>query len=110
MPRIHNSVRELIIEAIEQGKDKTWVALAYNVCTQTIDKFIKLNREGKLFDIIKKGGFDSKVDMNKLKQYIDNNPTKYYWEIGEEFGVCESQACNLVLKLGYTVKKQNHLP
>jgi transposase len=105
MPRKSNDVRKLIVEAVKEGKSKKWIITTFKTTYETIISYLELDKQGKLNDIIRKGGVSSKVDMVKFKEYVDANPTKVGWEIGSVFNISNSWAKALVVKLGYSTKK-----
>lgn len=107
MSRYSNDLRKKVIDYFNLGNSKSKTSDIFNISRQTLDFWIKLDKEDKLFEIKKyQHGFKSSVDLDEFKRYVDENSDKYYHEIAKEFKIKKSQAHRIVkTKLNYTVKK-----
>jgi transposase len=94
----------------QKGNSKTKTSNTFKISRPTIDLWLKLDKEGKL-DEVKDfhRGKTSGVDLVEFQEYINQNPDKYYREIGENFNIGKSHAQRLAVKLNITVKKTNYL-
>ena len=50
-----------------------------------------------------------KINPEKLKEYVEQNPNKYLYEIAEEFNCSKSGVFDALKKLGYTNRKNRKL-
>jgi len=109
MTRYNNNFRQKVINYLnsDQKPSKSEVIKIFQIARQTLYDWIKLDKQGKLFEITpKQNGCKSKVDLDELKKYVDEHPDEYYHEIAEHFSVGDEQIRLLVKnKLGYTSKK-----
>ena len=55
--------------------------------------------------IIKRNVSSRKIDMDKLKRDVEENPDAYQWERAEKFKVAQSAIFYALKRLGYTYKK-----
>lgn len=110
MPRHSNDLRKRVITFFKSGKTKSETIKTFQIARQTLYDWIELDKQDKLFVITpKQNGFKSKVNLEELKNYIDNHPDEYYKEIAKNFSVGAEQIRVLVTqKLGYTSKKNKH--
>lgn len=94
--------------ALEYLEDHAFreTAEIFGVTTRTLSKWKKQYKlTGNLESSYAKTRL-RKIDPNKLKQYIEEHPDAYQYEIAEEFD-CTQQAVQAALKrLGFTRKKR----
>jgi transposase len=111
MSRHSNDLRSRVISVFKSGKSKSMTAKTFQISRDTLDSWIKLDKDSKLLEIKQyRRGKLPKVDLDKFKEYVDKNSDKYYTEIAKEFKISKSQAHRYVTqKLGYTSKKTNLL-
>ncbi|WP_425364234.1 IS630 transposase-related protein [Candidatus Tisiphia endosymbiont of Hybos culiciformis] len=50
-------------------------------------------------------GFKSKVDKQKLADFVENNSNMRLQDIGKEFGIARSQTGRILKELGFSYKK-----
>lgn len=107
MSRHSNDLRKRVITFFKSDKSKSLTAKTFQISRDTLDSWIKLDKENKLLETKQyRRGKLPKVDLDKFKEYIDNNSDKYYTEIAKVFNISKSQAHRYVTeKLGYTSKK-----
>lgn len=55
----------------------------------------------------KKGPSPKINDMEKFKEFVDNNVSKTQKEMGEIWGVSASTICSAIRKIGHTFKKKH---
>jgi transposase len=54
-------------------------------------------------------GRQSKLDLEALRQYVEEKPDLYQHEYGEHFGVVKSRICTALKQLNITRKKKRTL-
>ena len=110
MSRYSNDLRQRVVDFAKQNNSKTKTSNTFRISRPTIDLWLKLDKEGKLEEVKDfHHGKLSSVDLNEFQEYINQNPDKYYREIGEHFNIGKSQAQRLAVKLNITVKKTDYL-
>lgn len=106
MSRHSNDLRQRVVDYFNKGNLKTVTARTFKISRQTLDNWLELNKQGKLTEVKQyHRGFESKVNLSELKDYVDQHSDQYYHEIAEQFGIKREQARVLVKRLNYTVKK-----
>jgi len=114
MSRYSNDLRLKVITFFKQtNSDKKPIHSKFEICKTfgisrpTLDFWLKIEEKGKLLEVKKyHNGRISKVNLEELKKYVDENPDQYYHEIAKNFGVSDELIRLLVRdKLGYTSKK-----
>lgn len=106
MSRHSNDLRQRVVDYFNKGNLKTVTARTFKISRQTLDNWLELDKQGKLTEVKQyHRGFESKVNLSELKDYVDRHPDEYYHEIAEQFGIKREQARVLVKRLNYTVKK-----
>lgn len=79
----------------------------FKIGITTIKRWINMSKTGGLSDPPRKSFF-RKIDPEKLKGYIENNPSSYLSEIAQKFD-CSIPSIHAALnKLGYTRKKRSN--
>lgn len=104
-------LRNKVIKFIEEGNSITLASKIFDMARSTIHKW--LNRKkltGNLERLPRGGGFKSKVNAKKFKEYINDNPDKTLKEIGNYFGISSEGASYNLKKHGYVYKKNTSLP
>jgi len=98
-------LRKKTLEYIEKGATWESASKIFGVTTRTIANWI---RKQKLQDLAPKARRQSpsKIDSNKLKAYIQNNPSAYLREIAEEFGSTLQGIFYACKRLQITLKKR----
>ena len=106
MSRHSNDLRERAIAFFKSGNNKLKTSRIFKISRQTLDNWIDLDKQNKLFDIpVRRNGFASRINIEELKKYIQANPDRYYRELAIEFKISKSQIHRLVHKLKFSVKK-----
>ena len=102
-------LRERVVAAVKSGMSKTKAAEIYNVCRQTIRRWVVQDEEtGSLKPItgFQKGHSHGITDLDYFKQYIDSNSDLTQEEIAIHFNVSSSTVSRTLQRLGYTRKKR----
>lgn len=113
MSRYSNDLRSKVVnfhKATKLGKrsktSKTSTCNTFGISRPTLNYWLKLDTQGKLLEETDyHHGFISKIDPEKLKDYVEANPDRYNHEIAKEFSVSKSQIQRFLTKLKITVKK-----
>ena len=101
-------LRTRVLSYVESGGSRISASTIFKVGERTIRNWITLQREtGSVNCRPHGGGFTSKIDSAKFKQYIADNPDKTLHEIGEHFGVSHEGAAYNLRKYGYVYKKKH---
>lgn len=104
-------LRTRVVSYVESGGSRLSASRIFRVGERTVRNWINLRREtGSVSCRPHGGGFVSKVDSTKFKQYIADNPDKTLQEIGDYFGVTHEGAAYNLRKHGYVYKKNTSLP
>jgi transposase len=104
-------LRTRVLSYVESGGSRLSASRVFKVSERTVRNWINLHREtGSVLCCHHGGGFVSKVDPIKFKQYIADNPDKTLQEIGDHFGVTHEGAAYNLRKHGYVYKKNTSLP
>lgn len=109
MKQYSNDFRKKVIEYCKRCNNNSKTAETFSISRKTVISWMKLEKEGKLYEYKKPVGQSSKVNLKTLEEYIINNPQAYYREIGKEFNISTSQAQYLVVKLGFKIKKKTKI-
>ncbi|VQZ18375.1 IS630-Spn1, transposase Orf1 [Streptococcus pneumoniae] len=81
----------------------------FQISRNTIYGWLKLKEKTGELNHQVKGTKPRKVDRDRLKNYLTDNPDAYLTEIASEFG-CHPTTIHYALKaMGYTRKKEPHL-
>jgi len=107
MKQYSNDFRKKVVEYYEKCDNKSKTAETFSISRKTVMDWVQLKKEGKLYEYKKPVGQKSKVDIDRLEDYIISNPQAYYREIGEEFNISTSEAQYLAVKLGFKIKKKD---
>lgn len=98
--------RKRTIEYREEGHTLEETSKTFKVSITTIRKWEKqLSEEGNLKAKIPRRSF-KKIDPDKLRKYIEENPDAYLREIAKEFGCCISAVNKALKRLKITRKKR----
>lgn len=98
--------REKALSLYDVLKNKKQVSEILGIRRHTISSWLKLREEtGGLKH--KAGGIrKEKVNKEKLKEYVKENPDKFLHEIAEEFNCSPSWILELLRKINFTRKKK----
>lgn len=101
-------MRQRALDLLEEGKSKIEISRMLGVSKTSILRWKKRASRGELAAIYPKqrGGF--RVDDEKLKAYVAQNPDAYQAEIAEAIGAKENTVCRALKRLKITRKKRLH--
>lgn len=99
-------MRQRALELVEEGKNKTEISRMLGISRTSILRWSKRASRGKLGATYpkKRGGF--RVDDEKLKAYVAQNPDAYQAEIAEAIGAKENTVCRALKRLKISRKKR----
>lgn len=99
-------MRQRALDLLEEGKSKTEISKMLGASRTSILRWSKRASTGELAAIYPKarGGF--RVDDEKLKAYVKENPDAYQSEIAEAIGAKENTVCKALHRLKISRKKR----
>jgi transposase len=110
MFRYSNDLRHKVIDFLKSGNTKAETLRVFKIAKQTLYDWIKQDSLGTLEQKAQfHHGIKSRVDTEKLLEFVSKNPDLYYREIAVEFKVSKSQIHRILQRLNITVKKKSHL-
>ena len=100
-------MRQRALELLKEGKTKKEVSKMLGVGRTSLLRWEKRESKGKLAATYPKtrGGF--RVDDEKLKAYVKENPDAYQSEIAEAIGAKENTVCKALHRLKISRKKRH---
>jgi transposase len=104
MNRTKNEVRQIFLNMKAAGFSINEIVKATGKARQTIYNWINLG-EDKLLENNYKNYQTPSIDLEKLKQYMTENPCAINREAAEHFGCCIKTIHKWKVKLGFTRKK-----
>ena len=100
--------RKKVFSYCERTGSITAASHLFQISRNTIYAWLKLKEKTGELNHQVKGTKPRKVDRDRLKNYLTDNPDAYLTEIASEFG-CHPTTIHYTLKaMGYTRKKKNH--
>ena len=101
--------RERAMEYLREGHTYRETAKVFKVSTFTLQKWKnRLNETGTVAPMKRKQTW-RKIDPDKLRKYVEQNPDAYQYEIAAEFGVRLYTIQNAFKRLGITRKKNHNI-
>jgi putative transposase len=101
--------RECVISYIESGGSRVSASKIFKVGVETVRRWISLKKEtGNVSPKSHGGGHPQKINLVKLKNYVDANPDKTLQEIGVKFSVSHVSIFSALKKLNYVSKKRRY--
>jgi uncharacterized protein YjcR len=104
MNRKNNIIREIFQRMHKMGKKVAEIAKILAIKRQTIYNWKKLDQDRLMLESSQKTR-QTKLDLVKFQEYLEENPAKFNREIGEVFGIKKSTAHKWKKRLGFTRKK-----
>lgn len=100
-------MRQRALELVKEGKNKTEISRMLGVSRTSLLRWSKRASRGELAATYpkKRGGF--RVDDEKLKAYVAENPDAYQAEIAEAIGAKENTVCRALKRLKISRKKRH---
>ncbi|SNB75102.1 Transposase [Kingella negevensis] len=99
-------LREKALNCYKQCNNASKVAKTYGISRNTLYLWIKLEEQTGSLKHQVKGQNATKWDTQALKQYIEQNPDAYLYEMAEMFSCSTSTIFYALKKLGITRKKR----
>ncbi len=102
-------LRKKVISYIEKGNSQRAAAKIFDIHKNTISRWnVRKRKEGTILAKARVG-FKSKVDKQKLANFVKNNPNMRLQDIGKEFGIARSKTGRILKQLGFSYKKNLYL-
>ena len=102
-------LRERVIAHVESGNTQKSAAEAFSMSEMTVSRWMQAyHQEGRKTPLQRGGYKKSKVDVSKLKGYVDQNPSTTLKEIEAALGIKRSTASKQLRKMGYKRKKKSY--
>ena len=100
-------MRKRALELLGENNTKETVSKMLGVSRTTLLRWEQRSAKGELSPSYpkKRGGF--RVDDQKLKEYVANNPDAYQAEIADAIGAKENTVCRALQRLKITRKKRH---
>lgn len=98
-------LRKKAIEYIQKGGNRTDASKIFGVTTRTLSNWIRREQQQDLAPRMK-GSNPSKIDNEKLKQYVKDHPDSYLREIAKAFHSSVSAVFYACQRLKITLKKR----
>ncbi|VRO88378.1 IS630-Spn1, transposase Orf1 [Streptococcus pneumoniae] len=99
--------RKKVLSYCERTGSITEVSHVFQISRNTIYGWLKLKEKTGELNHQVKGTKPRKVDRDRLKNYLTDNPDAYLTEIASEFG-CHPTTITMRSKLWATLEKKNH--
>ena len=99
-------LRSKALDYIEKGGSRLDASRIFGVTVQTLINWAKRKKCGNLAPNTTKRRPPQKLETEKLKAYIQENPDKYLREIAEQFGVTITAVFYACKRLKITLKKR----
>lgn len=102
--------RQRVIDYLREGHSEKDAAEVFRVSTFTIWKWKTKLKETGTLKAEKRQGHWRKIDPDKLRKYVEENPDAYQYEIAAVFGVRLYAIQKALRRLGITRKKNDSVP
>ena len=102
-------LRHKALSYYEQCKNISKVAAAFNLSRNTIYLWIRLKEQTGSLNHQVKGQNATKLDRQKLAQYVEQHPDAYLYEIAKHFNCTAAAICYALKQMGITRKKRSPL-
>ncbi|HHA7841555.1 TPA: IS630 transposase-related protein [Streptococcus pneumoniae] len=99
--------RKKVLSYCERTGSITEASHVFQISRNTIYGWLKLKKKTGELNHQVKGTKPRKVDRDRLKNYLTDNPDAYLTEIASEFG-CHPTTTTMRSKLWATLEKKNH--
>ncbi|WP_425362819.1 IS630 transposase-related protein [Candidatus Tisiphia endosymbiont of Hybos culiciformis] len=99
-------LRKKVINYVARGNSQRSAAKIFDIHKNTISRWnVRKRKEGTILAKARLG-FKSKVDKQKLADFVENNSNMRLQDIGKEFGIARSQTGRILKELGFSYKKK----
>lgn len=100
-------LRQKALNYIANGGSRSEAAKIFGVTTRTLANWLSRQKQQDLAPKMK-GSNPSKIDNEKLKQYIKDHPDSYLREIAQVFSSTLQAVFYACKRLNITLKKRSH--
>jgi transposase len=103
-------LRWRVVNAKKEGMKINEIAERFLVGIKTVNNWWKIYKETGDVKPGKRGhtGYGHKVpDLEKFREFIEDNPNMTHEELGKLWGCGRQTICNHLKKIGYTYKKRH---
>jgi transposase len=100
-------LREKVISHIMSGCSKREAARVFNIGEATVYNWLRLHKEGSLSPK-KRTDYPRKVDEQKLREYVAQNPDHTLKQIASALGLKFQNVAKWLKRLKITRKKRQH--
>lgn len=100
-------LRKKVIYQITSGCSKREAAQLFSLGEATVYRWVKLHKSGDIKPK-KRAHYSCKVDIEKLKEYVAQNPDHTLKQIGEALGIKFQNVAHWLKRLKITRKKRPH--
>ncbi|WP_425362624.1 helix-turn-helix domain-containing protein [Candidatus Tisiphia endosymbiont of Hybos culiciformis] len=98
-------LRKKVINYVARDNSQRSAAKIFDIHKNTISRWnVRKRKEGTILAKARLG-FKSKVDKQKLADFVENNSNMRLQDIGKEFGIARSQTGRILKELGFSYKK-----
>ena len=101
--------RKEVMKFIEEGNSIKSTAEQFSIGETTIKEWKKLRNETGSLEKRPLNRTFKKIDPEKLKAFVEENPDAYQYEIAEHFGCVQNAVFEALKKLNITRKKNGTL-
>lgn len=86
-------LRKRVVEYVECGNTQACASELFQVSTSTVSRWCKIYKESGRVRAQASGGSKGRVDIEKLRRYVEDNPDATQAEMGER--VCGMSICDM---------------
>lgn len=99
-------LRTKVMHYISEGNSQKKATEVFKIHKNTISRWCVRYKEEGTFEAKPRLGFQSKVNLKELEEYVKNNSDIKLLSVGIKFNITSSQAGRILKKLGYSYKKK----
>lgn len=100
------ALRQKALDYYQECKNLSQVSRVFGISLSALKQWVKLQEQTGSLEHRVKGGNATKVDKEKLRQYLAEHPDAYQYEIAEHLGCTAVNVCYLLKAIGVTRKKR----
>ena len=101
-----NDLRERVIEYLEGGGDYQGASKRYRVSISALGRWYRRYKKEGSYEARKRVGAKRKIDLIKLRDYIQMTPDARLKELSKRFGVSIFSISYWLKRLGFSYKKK----
>lgn len=107
MPKSYSDdIRKKVIECVQEGSKYQEVSKRFKVSLAAVGKWYQRYKEEGRCEQIRRGGSKKKIDIEKLREYVESKPNMKLKEAAQELGVSIFTVSYWLKELGYSYKKK----